>query len=59
MFATSLDGLRSEAIFYSRKLQFPGARQERWVYNYLRNQWSTFVSSAIATSDTKRSGSGT
>jgi len=56
VFATSLDGLRSEAIFYSRRLRLPGARQERWVYNYLRNQWSTFVSSAIATSVTERDG---
>jgi len=38
--ATATDGYRSEIIFYSAVTE--DGQQQRWVYNYLRQQWSTF-----------------
>jgi len=52
--ATAIDGLRSEVIFYSG--QISAFLQDRWVYNYLRNQWSSFRSSDLAFAATQRNG---
>ncbi len=50
--ATSTDGLRSEVIFYVAPP--PGEAQQRWVYNYLRQQWSTFIGEEEAIAATER-----
>ncbi len=46
VYAASVDGYRSEAIFYSA--DSAGGQQQRWVYNYLRDQWSTFENTSVA-----------
>ncbi len=54
VFATAIDGLRSEVIFYSGTIA--AGTQQRWVYNYLRNQWSSFGNRFFARSATQKDG---
>jgi hypothetical protein len=54
VYASANDGYRSEAIFYSAVEE--DSQQQRWVYNYLRGQWSTFENADVATSACEREG---
>jgi len=47
--ATAIDGLRSEVIFYTEG-------GERWVFNYLRDQWQTFQEQNPVFTATERRG---
>jgi len=51
---TAIDGLRSEVIFYTAV--YEGDTTERWVFNYLRQQWSTFTETAYVRSATQKDG---
>ncbi len=53
VYAAATDGYRSEVIFYSDVIG-PSTEQQRWVYNYLRDQWSTFENSDVARSACER-----
>ncbi len=52
--ATAIDGLRSEVIFYSGVVE--GGNQQRWIFNYLRQQWSTFGQTELGFAATQREG---
>ena len=58
--STATDDLRSEAIFYTGNVYAgdpgdpPGS--ERWVYNWLRDQWSTFLDVPFTIDATERDG---
>ncbi len=52
--ATGIDGLRSEVIFYSGRVE--DGNQQRWVFNYLRQQWSTFGQTELGFAATQRQG---
>ena len=52
--ATAIDGLRSEVIFYSGRVE--DGNQQRWVFNYLRQQWSTFGQTELGFAATQRQG---